>query len=66
MKWLVVESLVSLLTPRQKVAASTLGGQGISVVSYSDKKDQALEYIKWFATPEVQAKWWGPWRLFLS
>jgi len=35
-----------------------LGGQGISVVSYSDKKDAALEYIKWFAQPDVQAKWW--------
>jgi multiple sugar transport system substrate-binding protein len=35
-----------------------LGGQGISVVSYSDKQDAALEYIKWFAQPEVQQKWW--------
>ena len=35
-----------------------LGGQGISVVSYSDKKDAALEYIKWFAQPEIQQKWW--------
>ncbi len=28
-----------------------LGGQGISVVSYSDKQDEALQYIKWFARP---------------
>jgi multiple sugar transport system substrate-binding protein len=35
-----------------------LGGQGISVVSYSDNIPGALEYIKWFAQPEVQAKWW--------
>jgi multiple sugar transport system substrate-binding protein len=35
-----------------------LGGQGISVVAYSDKQDAALEYIKWFAQPEVQNKWW--------
>jgi multiple sugar transport system substrate-binding protein len=35
-----------------------LGGQGISVVSYSDSQEAALEYIKWFAQPEVQAKWW--------
>jgi multiple sugar transport system substrate-binding protein len=47
------------VNPPQNVAASTLGGQGISVVSYSDKKDAALEYIKWFAQPEVQAKWWS-------
>lgn len=36
-----------------------LGGQGISVVSYSDSKEAALEYIKWFAQPEVQKKWWS-------
>jgi multiple sugar transport system substrate-binding protein len=35
-----------------------LGGQGISVVSYSDSQDAALEYIAWFAQPEVQAQWW--------
>ncbi len=35
-----------------------LGGQGISVVAASDKQDAALTYIKWFAKPEVQAKWW--------
>ena len=43
--------------PPQKVEASVLGGQGISVVTYSDKKDMALQYIKWFATPAVQKKW---------
>ena len=45
------------VNPMEKVAASTLGGQGISVVAYSDKQDDALKYIKWFATPEVQKKW---------
>jgi multiple sugar transport system substrate-binding protein len=35
-----------------------LGGQGVSVVANSDNKDAALEYIKWFAQPEIQAKWW--------
>ena len=47
------------VNPAQKVAASTLGGQGISVVAYSDKQDAALDYIKWFAQPDVQAKWWS-------
>jgi multiple sugar transport system substrate-binding protein len=46
------------VNPEQKIKASVLGGQGISVVSYSDKKDLALQYIKWFAKPEVQKKWW--------
>lgn len=35
-----------------------LGGQGISVVAASDQQEAALDYIKWFAQPEVQAKWW--------
>jgi multiple sugar transport system substrate-binding protein len=47
------------VNPSQKVPASTLGGQGISVVSYSDQKDNALKYIKWFAQPDVQKKWWA-------
>ncbi len=47
------------VNPAEKVEASTLGGQGISVVAYSDKKDMALEYIKWFAQPDVQKKWWS-------
>jgi len=34
-----------------------LGGQGISVVANTDNMDGALAYIKWFAQPDVQAKW---------
>ncbi len=47
------------VNPPQNNPGSTLGGQGISVVSYSETKDAALEYIKWFADPAVQAKWWS-------
>jgi multiple sugar transport system substrate-binding protein len=46
------------VNPPQNQPGSTLGGQGISVISYSDKKEAALEYIKWFAQPKVQAQWW--------
>lgn len=46
------------VNPSQNVEASTLGGQGISVVSYSDNIEGALEYIKWFAQPEIQQRWW--------
>ena len=46
------------VNPAQVTAGSTLGGQGISVVSYSTKQDAALEYIKWFAQADVQKKWW--------
>jgi multiple sugar transport system substrate-binding protein len=35
-----------------------LGGQGISVVANSDNVEGALAYIKWFAQPEIQARWW--------
>jgi len=47
------------VNPPQNNAGSTLGGQGISVISYSEKQEAALEYIKWFADPAVQAKWWS-------
>ncbi len=47
------------VNPRENREASVLGGQGISVVAYSDKRDMALQYIKWFARPEVQKKWWS-------
>lgn len=53
------EKIDFFVNPPQNQAGSTLGGQGISVVSYSEKQDAALEYIKWFAQPDVQAKWWG-------
>ena len=46
------------VNPPQNVKGSTLGGQGISVVSYSKHQEAALEYIKWFAQPEVQQRWW--------
>ncbi|MBX9964675.1 MAG: extracellular solute-binding protein [Burkholderiales bacterium] len=53
------EHIGFFVNPGQKVEASTLGGQGISVVSYSANKDAALQYIKWFAQPDVQKKWWS-------
>lgn len=53
------EKIDFFVNPPQNVAASTLGGQGISVIAYSDKRDAALDYIKWFAQPEIQAKWWA-------
>lgn len=45
--------------PDQVTSGATLGGQGMSVIAYSNKQDLALEYIKWFATPEVQKRWWA-------
>lgn len=36
-----------------------LGGQGISVVANTEHQEAALDYVKWFAQPEVQKKWWS-------
>jgi multiple sugar transport system substrate-binding protein len=47
------------VNPGQKTSATQLGGQGISVVSYSTNRNEALQYIKWFAQPDVQKKWWS-------
>ena len=44
---------------RRRPQATQLGGQGISVVSYSNNQDEALQYIKWFAGKDVQKKWWA-------
>jgi multiple sugar transport system substrate-binding protein len=46
------------VNPAEKFHATQLGGQGLSVVSFSTKRSDALEYMKWFAQPAVQQKWW--------
>jgi multiple sugar transport system substrate-binding protein len=47
------------VNPSAKTKGVQLGGQGMSVVSYSASRNEALQYIKWFASPEVQKKWWA-------
>lgn len=47
------------VNPSEKTSGSQLGGQGISVVSYSQNRNEALAYIKWFADPEIQKRWWA-------
>jgi multiple sugar transport system substrate-binding protein len=53
------EKIGFFVNPGQKVEASTLGGQGLSVVAYSPNRNEALQYIKWFSQPDVQKKWWS-------
>jgi len=36
---------------------TALGGQGASVVTYSDKQDAAMQWMDWFIRPEVQEEW---------
>src|SRR5256712_4977105 len=47
------------VNPGEVGHGSQLGGQGISVVSYSPNRNEALQYIKWFASLDVQKKWWS-------
>ncbi len=45
------------VNPSQGAEASPLGGQGISISSYSKKQEAALKFLKWFVRPNVQKKW---------
>ncbi len=36
---------------------AALGGQGISVVSYSENQDAAMNFLRWFIKPETQKRW---------
>jgi multiple sugar transport system substrate-binding protein len=47
------------VNPSAKGKGVQLGGQGMSVVAYSPSRNEALQYIKWFAAPETQKKWWS-------
>lgn len=51
------EKIGFFANPSDKAKGAQLGGQGISVVAYSNKQAEALQYIKWFATAGVQKKW---------
>jgi multiple sugar transport system substrate-binding protein len=53
------ERIGFFVNPAERYHFTQLGGQGISVVSYSYHVDDALQYVKWFAQPDVQKKWWA-------
>lgn len=36
---------------------AALGGQGISVVSYSENQEEAMKFLEWFIKDETQKKW---------
>lgn len=36
---------------------ASLGGQGISIISYKKNKEDALRFLEWFVRDEVQEKW---------
>lgn len=41
--------------PNKRV--TSLGGQGLSVVSYTKKKTEAFKFLEWFIKKETQEKW---------
>jgi multiple sugar transport system substrate-binding protein len=36
---------------------AALGGQGISIISYSHKQGESLKFLEWFVKDETQKKW---------
>lgn len=36
---------------------AALGGQGISIVSYSNNKEEAMKFLEWFIKDDTQKKW---------
>jgi multiple sugar transport system substrate-binding protein len=36
---------------------AALGGQGMSIVSYSTKQEEAYKFLEWFVREDVQKKW---------
>jgi len=44
-------------TPQEKEWWVQLGGQGMSISAYSSHKEEALKFLEWWISPEVQWKW---------
>lgn len=40
-----------------RARATSLGGQGISLISYSKKKEYSLQFLKWFIRKKTQERW---------
>ena len=36
---------------------AALGGQGISIISYSKNQEEAFKFLEWFSRDDVQKKW---------
>lgn len=36
---------------------AALGGQGISVISYSENKEESMKFLEWFIKDETQKRW---------
>jgi multiple sugar transport system substrate-binding protein len=55
----ILEKLAFSTLPKQETDLVPLGGMGLHVSKYipAEKQAEALNFIKWFQTPEAQKKW---------
>ena len=55
----ILEKLAFAPLPKQETDKVPLGGMGLHVSKYipEEKQAEALNFIKWFQTPEAQKKW---------
>jgi multiple sugar transport system substrate-binding protein len=55
----ILKKLAFAPLPKQDTDKVPLGGMGLHVSKYipADKQAEALNFIKWFQTPEAQKKW---------
>ena len=55
----ILKKLAFAPLPKQDTDKVPLGGMGLHISKYipADKQAEALNFIKWFQTPEAQKKW---------
>jgi multiple sugar transport system substrate-binding protein len=55
----ILEKLAFSTLPKQETDLVPLGGMGLHISKYipEEKQAEALNFIKWFQTPEAQKKW---------
>jgi len=51
------ENLAFAVVPGEKEHVLSLGGMGISVSNYTDHPDEALDYVAWLQSDDIQEDW---------
>ena len=49
--------LAFAVVPGEREHVLSLGGQGVHVSAYTDKREQVLDFIEWFHSIEIQERW---------
>ena len=50
-------AIADLLALLWQVQGAELGGQGISLISYSQNQDEAMKFLEWLVKDDTQKKW---------